>query len=211
MSPTLAKEQPVSPDYAHLRERGLTQEIVFKGHLLRIRVDTVALPNGEIANREIVEHPGAVAVVAVADGQVLMVRQFRYAIGQLSLELPAGCLDQAGEAVEAAAARELSEETGHDAARLIYLGRIHSSPGFSNEVTHLLAAEGLQQAREAHTDADEFVDLVHVPLVDALAMIQRGEITDAKTIAGLLWYQQFGLTTHQSPPRKGTLDEDEAS
>jgi ADP-ribose pyrophosphatase len=201
----------VSPDYAHLRERGLTQEIVFKGHLLRIRVDTVALPNGEIANREIVEHPGAVAVVAVEDGNVLMVRQFRYAINSLSLELPAGCLDKAGEEVEAAAARELSEETGYDADRLIYLGRIHSSPGFSSEVTHLLAAEGLKAARAAHTDADEFVDLVPVPLEQAYEMIHRGEITDAKTVAGLLWTRHFGLNSSQTPPRKGTLDEDEAS
>jgi ADP-ribose pyrophosphatase len=200
----------VTPDYAHLRERGLTQEIVFKGHLLRIRVDTVALPNGEIANREIVEHPGAVAVVAIEDGHVLMVRQFRYAIGALSLELPAGCLDKAGEAVEAAAARELSEETGYDAERLVYLGRIHSSPGFSSEVTHLLAAEGLRVAREAHTDADEFVDLVKVPLDEAMAMICRGEISDAKTIAGLLWVKHFGLESRQTPPRKSTLDDEEA-
>ena len=100
----------MSRDDAHLRERGLTQEIVFKGSLLRIRLDTVVLPNGEIANREIVDHPGAVAVVALTDaGDVLLVRQWRYAIGALSLELPAGCLDVPGEAVTAAAARELRE------------------------------------------------------------------------------------------------------
>jgi ADP-ribose pyrophosphatase len=203
----------LSTDFSHLRERGLTQEIVFRGNLLRIRVDTVALPNGEIANREIVEHPGAVAVVALTtDEQVLMVRQFRYAVGGCSLELPAGCLDHVGEEVEAAAVRELSEETGYEAESLVYLGRFHSSPGFSSEVTHLFAARGLRAVRAAHTDADEFVELAPVPLADALEMIRRGEIADAKTIVGLLWLKQFGdVATGQMPPRRGTMDEDEAS
>lgn len=197
------------PEFAHLRERGLTQEIVFRGHLLRIRVDTVALPNGEIANREIVEHPGAVAVVArTAEGGVLLVRQFRYAVGELSLELPAGCLDVPGEDVAGAAARELSEETGHAADRLVYLGCIHSSPGFSSERTHLFATEGLRSARDAHPAADEFIDLVTVPFGEAIAMVKRGEIKDAKTVAGLLWIQQFGLTAEQQPPVGGTQDEE---
>ncbi len=198
-------------DDAHLRERGLTQEIVFKGNLLRIRLDTVALPNGEIANREIVDHPGAVAVVALTDaGEVLMVRQWRYAIGALSLELPAGCLDVPGEPVTAAAARELREETGREAARWTYLGRMHASPGFTTETTHLLAAEGLTDMGAAPSD-EEFLEIEVIPFPEALAMIKRGEIRDAKTIVGLLWYQQFGLSSLQRPPADGTLADEEAS
>lgn len=201
----------MSRDDAHLRERGLTQEIVFKGNLLRIRLDTVALPNGEIANREIVDHPGAVAVVALTDaGEVLLVRQWRYAIGALSLELPAGCLDVPGEAVTAAAARELREETGREAARWTYLGRMHASPGFTTETTHLLAAEGLADVGATPT-GDEFLELEAVPLPEALAMVQRGDIRDAKTIVGLLWYQQFGLTSQQRPPAEGTVADEDAS
>lgn len=198
-------------DDAHLRERGLTQEIVFKGHLLRIRLDTVALPNGEIANREIVDHPGAVAIVALTPtGEVLLVRQWRYAIGALSLELPAGCLDVPGESVSAAAARELREETGREATRWTYLGRVHASPGFTTETTHILAAEGLTDMGAAPA-ADEFLELESLPVGEALAMIQRGEIRDAKTIVGLLWYQQFGLVSQQLPPVEGTLADDEPS
>jgi ADP-ribose pyrophosphatase len=200
----------VPQDFAHLRERGLTQEIVFRGHLLRIRVDTVALPNGQVANREIVEHPGAVAVVARTDqGHVLLVRQFRYAVNEFSLELPAGCLDVPGEEVTTAIIRELSEETGYAARHLIYLGCIHSSPGFSSERTHLFVTEGLTRARDAHPAEDEFLDLLEVPFEEALAMIKRGEIKDAKTIAGLLWVQNYGTTTEQQPPHKGSLDDDE--
>ena len=198
----------MTPDDAHLRERGLTQEIVFKGNLLRIRLDTVALPNGAIANREIVDHPGAVAVLALTDaGEVLLVRQFRYAIGALSLELPAGCLDVPGEPVSAAAARELREETGLAAARWTYLGRFHSSPGFATETTHLLVAEGLTEVG-AEPGAEEFLELERVPLAEALAMLRRGEIRDSKTMVGLLWYQQFGLATEQTPPVASTVTED---
>lgn len=201
----------MTTDDAHLRERGLTQEIVFRGNLLRIRLDTVALPNGEIANREIVDHPGAVAVVALTDDeQVVLVRQFRYAINALSLELPAGCLDVPGEEVATAARRELSEETGYVAARLDYLGRIHASPGFTSETTHLFVAQGLK-AEPSMPNPDEFIELVTMPMADALALVRRGEIRDAKTIIGLLWTQQFGLISEQTPPVRGTLGEDEAS
>lgn len=199
----------MSPQPADLRERGLTQEIVFKGVLLRIRLDTVALPNGEIANREIVDHPGAVAVIARdAEGNVTLVRQFRYAIGQHSLELPAGTLDKPGELVAVAAARELREETGLTATRWTYLGRFHASPGFTTETTHLLAAEMLTDVG-AEPDADEFIEATKVPLDEAVAMVRRGEISDAKTIVGILWLAQFGLTTEQTPPVEGTLADDD--
>lgn len=197
----------MSTDHAHLRERGLTREIVFKGNLLAIRLDTVALPNGEIANREIVEHPGAVAIVAIEDGKVLLVRQYRHAVGDLSLELPAGCLDKPGEEVAAAAARELREETGRVAKTLSYLGAFHASPGFTNETTHLFVADGLSDVGGT-PDEDEFLELLHVPLAEALAMIRRGTIRDAKTITGLLWYQAWGAESLQALPTRGTLADD---
>ena len=196
----------MSEEYRHLRERGLTQESVFRGQYLRIRVDTVALPNGEMASREIVEHPGASAVLPLtADGRVVLVRQYRYPIDAITLEIPAGKLDP-GEDVTAAARRELREETGCEADALIYLGRIHSAPGFTNEVLHLFAARDFRRG-PAGNEPDEFVETVEVAYDDALAMVQRGEITDAKTIATLLWVRQFGLESRQTPPWRGALDE----
>jgi ADP-ribose pyrophosphatase len=197
--------------YAHLCERGLTQESVFRGKILRIRVDTVALPNGEMATREIVEHPGAAAIVPVGDdGRVLLVRQYRYPIDAVTLEVPCGKLEHSGENVADTARRELREETGCGGGELIYLGRMHSAPGFTNEVIHIFAARGFIQG-EACADPDEFLEPVWLSIPDALAMIRRGEITDAKTIFGLLWLQQFGLASEQTPPKSGTLDEPEAS
>lgn len=201
----------MSQDYEHLRERGLTQERVFSGTILRIRVDTVALPNGEIANREIVEHPGAAAIVPLTtDGQVILVRQYRYAVGEVTLEIPAGKLEHANEDVTETARRELQEETGCHSAELIYLGRMHPSPAILGEVLHLFVARDFGQG-EANTDADEFLELVRVPLDEALAMIQRGEITDAKTVMGLLWIQQFGLQSGQTAPVIGTIEDPGAS
>jgi len=138
------------------------------------------------------------------------VRQFRYAVNGLSLELPAGCLDVPGEDVAAAASRELGEETGYQAAALTYLCRLHSSPGFTSETAHLFLASGLTKGA-SQPMADEFLDLVELPIAEALAMIRRGDITDAKTVTGLLWLQHFGRTSEQAPPREGTLDDDEAS
>lgn len=201
----------MAQDFEHLRERGLTQERVFSGQILRIRVDTVALPNGEIANREIVEHPGAAAIVPLTDdGAVLLVRQYRYAINEVTLELPAGKLEHANEDVTETARREFMEETGCHSGELIYLGRMHSSPAILGEVLHIFAARGFGQA-EPNTDPDEFLELVKVPVDEALAMIKRGAITDAKTIVGLLWVQQFGLSSEQQPPTTGTLEDPGAS
>lgn len=197
-------------DFEHLRERGLTQESVFRGNLLRIRVDTVVLPNGEIANREIIEHPGAAAVVPVTDDdRVLLVRQYRYPIDAVTLELPCGKLDYGEDATECAR-RELKEETGCEAGELIYLGRTYSSPGCSNEVIHLYAARQFVMGK-AGGDADEFIEAEFVPIAEAIAMIHRGEITDGKTIIGLLWVQQFGCNSRQSPPVRGTVSDQDPS
>ncbi|MNY02032.1 ADP-ribose pyrophosphatase [compost metagenome] len=173
-------------EFQHLVERGLTQESVYRGKLLKIRVDTVALPDGEIANREIVEHPGAVAVVPLTDdGQVVLVRQFRYPINRITLEIPAGKLEF-GEEPEATCRRELAEETGLAAASLEKLTEIVVAPGYSSERLTLYKATGLTPT-DAKPDGDEFIETVKLPLAEVHAMIKRGEIQDAKTIVALSW------------------------
>ncbi|MEB3221620.1 MAG: NUDIX hydrolase [Candidatus Sericytochromatia bacterium] len=181
-------------------ERGITREDVFRGKIVNVRVDTVVLPDGRTTQREVVDHPGAVAVIARdADGRLLLVRQFRYAVGASSLELPAGCLDRAGEGLEAAARRELAEETGHSAGDWTYLGRFHSSPGILAETMHLWLAEALTPGAPSPED-DEFVTVETVTLPEALEYVRLGRIHDAKTIVGLLWLAQFGGTTGQTLP-----------
>lgn len=173
-------------EFQHLVERGLTQESVYRGKLLKIRVDTVALPDGEIANREIVEHPGAVAVLPLTDdGQVVLVRQFRYAINRITLEIPAGKLEW-GEEPEVTCRRELAEETGLEATALDKLTEIVVAPGYSSERLTLYKATGLKPVVAAPDD-DEFIETVTMPVDEVHAMIKRGEIQDAKTIIALGW------------------------
>lgn len=175
-------------EFTHLRERGLTQEAAFRGHLVKVRVDTVALPNGEIAQREIVEHPGAVAVVALTEAdRVVLVRQFRYAINAITLELPAGKLEL-GESPEETCQRELGEETGYHAAKLEKLVEFVVAPGYTTERIVLFKATGLTPVT-ATGDADEFVETVEVSREEALAMVRDGRIFDAKTIIGLTWLE----------------------
>lgn len=171
-------------EYQHLRERGLTQESLYRGQILKLRLDTVAMPDGAIANREIVEHPGAVAILPITDDdQIVMVRQFRYAIGRITLEVPAGTCEPQEDAQETAR-RELREETGCEAASWRYLGEFFVAPGYSTELIRLYEARGLTPCERP--PADDVVESVLVPLPEALAMIEDGRITDAKTIIGLL-------------------------
>jgi ADP-ribose pyrophosphatase len=180
------KGTSLTDDYPYLRERGLTQESVYRGDYLKVRMDTVALPNGEVANREIVEHPGAIAVVPVdADGQVVLVRQYRYPIGEITLEIPAGKLEW-GESPEVCTQREMAEEVGLKAAKLERLTEIVPAPGYSNERLVLFKATGLEAVEHA-SDPDEFLEVVRMPLKEALKLVKKGEITDAKTIIGLNW------------------------
>lgn len=176
-------------EYTHLRERGLTQEAAFRGALVKVRVDTVALPNGETAQREIVEHPGAVAVIPLtAEGRIVLVRQFRYPINQITLELPAGKLEL-GETPEATCLRELAEETGFTASQLEKLTEFVVAPGYSTERITLFKAKGLTPASVAR-DEDEFLETVEVTLDEALAMVRDGRIFDAKTMIGLMWLER---------------------
>lgn len=168
-----------------LHETLLSSETVFQGRMIRVVVDQVRLPNGKQAAREVVKHPGAVAVLPMDGEQILFVRQYRHPVGQVLLELPAGKLE-AGETAQVCAERELHEETGLAAERWIPLGKTVVSPGFTDEVIHLFRAEGLKEADGQASDPDEFIDLARMTLPEALAAIQDGRIVDAKTQVALL-------------------------
>ena len=175
-----------APD-AHLTETKVTSESVFDGKLLRVRRDTVRLPDGSLATREYVVHPGAVLIVPVLpDGRLVVERQFRYPVGAVFLEFPAGKLDP-GESELGTAQRELAEEAGYVATTWTPLGRIHSVVGYSDETIDFFVAEGLAHVG-ASLDDGEFLEIVTMSLDEMLAALDRGEITDAKTVAALLLY-----------------------
>jgi ADP-ribose pyrophosphatase len=172
--------------YEDLVETKIAGENIFDGTLLHVRRDTVRLPNGKDAVREWIKHPGAAAVLPILpNGDVVLVRQYRYPIGAVTLEVPAGKLDAVGEDPLYCARRELSEETGYTAEQYDKLTTIATTVGFSNEYIHLYAARGLSAGMQ-HTDADEFVNIVQMPFARALDMIKTGEIVDSKTIISLM-------------------------
>jgi ADP-ribose pyrophosphatase len=159
---------------------------IYEGRIVRFRVDTVSLPDGSTATREIIATPGAVVIVPLTDdGQVRMVRQYRSAVGEFLLELPAGTLEP-NETPEEAAPRELAEETGDRAARWQRLTGFFTVPGICDEYLHLFLATDLTPG-QANREFDEFLEVVTLPLDEALRIARRGEIRDAKTIIGLLW------------------------
>lgn len=156
----------------------------FDGRLLHVHVDTVRLPNGNITTREMADHQGAIAVVPVLpDGSIIFVKQFRYPMGTVMYEIPAGKIDP-GEDKDACAVRELSEETGYEADNWHYLGAIATTPGFTNEVIYLYAATGLHRHAQ-HTDEDEFISVEVIAKERILPMIKEGLLYDAKTLAAL--------------------------
>ena len=166
-------------------EPTLSSKSIFSGRLIKLRQDEVVLPNGRKSTREIVEHPGAVAIVAVnKDNNILMVRQYRKAIEKELLEIPAGKLEK-DESREKCAKRELMEEIGYYPNDIKYVTGFYTSPGFSNEMIHLFLARNLEKkTREA--DFDEYLQVERVPLSEAISKIHSGEIADGKTITGLL-------------------------
>ena len=171
----------------HLTETMVASDVVFDGVLLHIRRDTVRLPDGSLAQREFVVHPGAALVVPVlADGNLVAVRQFRYPVGEVFLEFPAGKIDPPESAL-ATARRELAEEAGYEATAFTPLGRVHSVVGYSDEAIDLYVAEGLTYVG-ARPDIGEFVESVIISVDAMLEALDRGEITDAKTVAALLLY-----------------------
>jgi len=168
-----------------LIETRLERREVFSGKLLHVFADTVSLPNGKTSVREVIEHQGAVCMVPLRrDGTVVLVRQYRYAVGRDILEVPAGKVDP-GESFYDAAERELSEETGLQASQWIDLGDYLPSPGYSGEVIRAYLAMDLDEG-EPHTDEDEFLVPVTIPVSQALDLVMSGAISDGKTAFALL-------------------------
>lgn len=168
-----------------LKETTLAQKLLYEGIIVKVRRDQVRLGNGAMAQREVVEHPGGVAIFALdAQERVIMVRQFRYPMGEIVLEIPAGKLEL-GEDPRASALRELKEETGVTPGRLISLGQSYSSPGIFAEKIHLFFATDLQEGASC-PDEDEFLEVVRVPLATLLEDIENNQILDAKTIVACM-------------------------
>ncbi|HEY0953953.1 MAG TPA: NUDIX hydrolase [Roseateles sp.] len=174
----------------HLVERPLASEQVFQGHFLDVRRDRVALPDGGSATREYIRHPGAVMIVPLLDdGRLLMERQYRYPMGRVMLEFPAGKLD-AGEDPFECGRRELLEETGYSAAEWAYAGVLNNAIAYSDEGIHIYFARGLQRGQQKLDDG-EFLELVTHSVDELDLLASRGELTDAKTLIGLLWLQRW--------------------
>ncbi|MCM0760094.1 NUDIX hydrolase [Sporomusa sphaeroides DSM 2875] len=167
-----------------LYEKPVSSNRLFEGKIINLRRDEVILPNGRTATREVVEHPGAVAVVPITKtGQVVLVRQFRHPVGRIILEVPAGKLDR-NEKPEDCALRELAEETGFVANKLRKLTSMYTTPGFSNEVIHLYLAEDLVES-DQRPDEDEFIKTEQYSPEQIRQMIKSGEICDAKSLVAL--------------------------
>ena len=166
-----------------------SRRIAYDGKILKVNLDRVALPNGREIDLEFIAHPGAAAVVPLhADGTITMIRQFRYATGGWLLEIPAGKLDP-GESPEECARRETREEAGVVAGKLHALGPIWTTPGFTNECIWLFAATQLTPAPQ-ELQHDEVLEVLRMPLTEALAMVERGEMPDVKSLAALVRTQQ---------------------
>jgi ADP-ribose pyrophosphatase len=173
-------------------EETLETKPIFNGRMISLQVDTVRLPNGETATREIVRHPGAVAVVAILDDKMLVVEQFRKPLEKVQVEIPAGKLDE-GEEPEAAALRELEEETGYRARSIVHLHSFSTSPGFAEEIVHLYFTDDLEKG-EVHLDEDEFLTCEAITLEQAQQYIREGRICDAKTLLAVYAWRMRKLT-----------------
>ncbi|MBS1836771.1 MAG: NUDIX hydrolase [Actinobacteria bacterium] len=166
----------------------LGDELLAAGHVVSMFRSTFRAPDGREFQREVIRHPGAVSVVAVHDdGAVVLVRQFRAPLGRFVIEIPAGKRDVEGEPAEATARRELVEEVGLLADEMVPLATFHNSVGFCDEESHVFLARGLRSTdRDLQGIEEEHMEVLRVPLVDVPVMMARGEITDAKTVIGLL-------------------------
>lgn len=170
----------------HLREERLRSEKIYRGRILDVSKDTVLLENGTEAIREVVHHPGGACVVPLtSDGCVLMVRQFRYPHHAETLEVPAGKLEYGEEPLQCAV-RELKEEVGGEADVLEPLGSLYPTPAYDEEVIYMYLARQLKETHAQSLDEDEFLDVIRVPLKDAVQMVMDDRIKDAKTQIALL-------------------------
>lgn len=164
---------------------------VFQGNILSLDLEDVEFPDGEVRRREVVRHVGAVGVVPITDdGEVLLLRQYRQPVGGFILEIPAG-IPEEGESPEECARRELREETGAETTFLRKLGEFYTTPGYSDELFHLFFARVKVEGR-LELDADEFLEVVPLPVAEAEALLDQNQIEDAKTMIGLLMLRRAG-------------------
>lgn len=182
-------------DSDQLVERKLTSQKVFSGRLLHVYFDEVQLPDGSTSTREWIKHPGASAVVPIFEnGDVMMVKQFRYPMSQIFYEVPAGKIDP-DETADSTAERELQEEAGLSCKSFSYLGHYYPGIGYSDEIIHLYTAWDITSF-EQQVDEDEFVIKKRIPFETAVQMVHKGEISDGKTMVALLrawyWWQNEG-------------------
>ena len=168
------------------QEERIKGEVLFEGRMLRIERDTVRLPNGLESSREVVRHPGAVGIIALQDQKVLLVRQYRYAIAQETLEIPAGKLDPQEPPLDCAI-RELREETGYRGT-MKHISTFYTTPGFTDEVMHLFLAQDLVWD-PLTPDEDEFIGVERISWDEAVRRAQQSKFNDAKTILGILLVQ----------------------
>jgi ADP-ribose pyrophosphatase len=167
-------------------EKPINTNVVYDGKFLKVHSDRILLPNGETSVREYVRHPGSVAAVPLKDnGDVVMVKQFRYPTGETILEIPAGKMEP-GEDPEVSIRRELAEEIGYAPQELIHLITIWTSPGCTDEVLHLYLAKGLTPYKE-DGDSDEFIEIVRITKAQWLEQLQSGRTLDGKTVLALNW------------------------
>lgn len=171
-------------------EKTIKTEQIFSGKVLSLRVDDVELPNGKQSKRELIKHPGAVAVIAVTDeNRIVMVEQYRKALEQSLIEIPAGKLEP-GEEPAVTAARELEEETGYISGKMEHLISFYTSPGFADEIVHVYTAEELKKKENAAAcDEDEFVEVMEITLEEALQYIKEKRIYDVKTAYAIQYLQ----------------------
>ncbi len=180
----------MSKDELDFAEETLSSEAVFDGRLLKVHRDRVRLPDGHESVREWIAHPGAVAIIAVLDnGKLLFERQYRYPLRRVFLELPAGKIDVGEHALDTAR-RELREETGYKAKTWRHLATMHPCIGYADERIEFFLAHGLTYVGEA-LDHGEILEVTELTLADALLAVRDGEITDGKTISGLLWAEKI--------------------
>ncbi len=174
----------------HLIEKTLSKEILYEGKVIDLHIEDVELPNGKTSKREIIKHPGAVAILAITDeNKIVMVQQYRKALERVIVEIPAGKLEP-GEKPEITALRELEEETGYVCKTLSHLISFYTSPGFADEIIHLYIARGLtKKEQSADLDEDEFLDVLEVTLEDAKKLIEARKIYDAKTAYAVQFLQ----------------------
>lgn len=177
----------------NFEEKTIHTEKIFEGNIIELQVDEVSLPNGKVSKREIIKHPGAVAIIAITkDNKLVLVKQYRKALEKTLIEIPAGKLDN-NEQPLVAAVRELEEETGYTTKELSFVTSFYTSPGFANELVHIYITDSLEKLETPVAgDEDEFIEIMEVTLDEAKQFVEDEQIHDAKTNYAILYLHALG-------------------